>query len=94
MQIIGREAIDEASKAHADWKASLQIWVRVVSESQWRHFADVRQTFRNADLVGPYVVFNIAHNRARLIAVINYREQRVTVAEILTHAEYDREDFE
>ncbi|HEV2421194.1 MAG TPA: type II toxin-antitoxin system HigB family toxin [Candidatus Acidoferrales bacterium] len=85
--------MDEASKAHPDWKASLQIWIRVVSAAQWRHFPDIRQTLGNADLVGPYVIFNIAHNRARLVAVVNYADQRVTLVEILSHADYDREDY-
>lgn len=93
MQIAGREVIAEAEKEHPEWKASLQIWIRIVSEARWRHFADVRLTFKNADQVGRFTIFNIAQNRARLASVINYPAQRVLVTEILAHARYDRKDF-
>lgn len=94
VQIIGRDKIDEARKRHAEWRASLNTWIRIVTEAAWRHFADVRLTFKNADNVGIYVVFNIAQNRARMITIINYKDQRVLIVKIADHAAYDREDFE
>lgn len=93
MHIVGREVIDKAQKAHPEWKASLQVWIRIVSEAAWKHFADVRLTFKNADQVGRFTIFNIAQNKARLASIINYPEQRVLVTEILAHAQYDRKDF-
>ena len=57
------------------------------------HFAGVRQTLNSADRVGQYVIFNIAQNKARLISIINYRDQRVIVMKILEHARYDRENL-
>jgi mRNA interferase HigB len=94
VQIIGRDKIDDACTKHAEWRASLNTWIKIVSEAGWRHFADVRLTFKNADKVGIYVVFNIAQNRGRMIAIINYKDQRVSVLKIVDHAAYDREDFE
>ena len=45
--------------------------------------------YRNADLVGRRTVFNIAGNKYRLIARVNYFTQRVFVLYLLTHSEYD-----
>ena len=36
-------------------------------------------------------VFNIEHNRHRLIAAIHFNTQTVYVLRIMTHREYDRE---
>jgi mRNA interferase HigB len=44
-------------------------------------------------LVGRRTVFNIAGNKYRLIARVNYQTQRVFVLYILTHAEYDQRDW-
>ena len=36
-----------------------------------------------------FTVFNIGGNKTRLIAIMQYGEQRVTIYLVLTHAEYD-----
>ncbi|MBZ5564876.1 MAG: type II toxin-antitoxin system HigB family toxin [Acidobacteriia bacterium] len=48
----------------------------------------MRQVFARADWVKPYVVFNIAGNKYRLIAEINFRTQTLFIRNILTHQEY------
>jgi mRNA interferase HigB len=50
-------------------------------------------TFRTADVVGSQTIFNIGGNKYRLIALVNYRLGIVLVQHVLTHAEYDREDW-
>ena len=90
MQVIGRKKIDEAIRAHSEWKASLNSWYRITSGAAWKNFPDVRKTYKSADLVGSSIVFNIAHNRARLIALINYEMETVIIERIQPHADYDR----
>jgi mRNA interferase HigB len=51
---------------------------------------EMSQVYRNADLVGQRTVFNIAGNKYRLIARVNYQTQRVFVLCILSHAEYEK----
>ena len=94
MQIVNRQAIMEAYEKHPEWKASLTAWIKITEGASWRNFPEVRMTFNSADRVGKHIIFNIAHNRARLAAIINYADQRVTVAEVVRHAEYDRKDWE
>lgn len=38
-------------------------------------------------------VFNIAGNRFRLIAGINYETQTIFIKHVLTHAEYDKGEW-
>jgi Uncharacterized protein conserved in bacteria len=40
-----------------------------------------------------YTVFNICGNRFRLITKIEYRYQTIYIKRVLTHAEYDREEW-
>ena len=91
MRIIGREKIQQAIAKHRNWESSLSAWSTTVEEAAWRHFVDVRHTYKSADNVGDCVVFNIKHNDCRLIAFIGYKFQTIHVLHVLTHAEYAKE---
>lgn len=67
----------------------LRAWYQVVRATDWTCFADVRNTYRAADLVGNKVVFNIGGNKYRVIAVIDYAGRKLFIRFVLTHAEYD-----
>jgi mRNA interferase HigB len=90
MRIIKRGALVKFWREHPDAKASLESWYGVVRNGVWKTPAELKQVYPNADLVGRRTVFNIAGNKYRLIARMNYQSQRVFVLYILTHAEYDR----
>jgi mRNA interferase HigB len=90
MRIIKRGALVQFWQKHADAKASLESWYAVMREADWKTPADLKQVYPSADFVGRRTVFNIAGNKYRLIARVNYQTQRVFVLYILTHAEYDR----
>jgi mRNA interferase HigB len=93
MRIIKRGALVEFWQQHPDAKASLESWYAVVRKATWKTPAEMKAVYHNADLVGRRTVFNIAGNKYRLIARVNYQAQRVFVLHILTHAEYDRGDW-
>jgi len=93
MRIIKRDALVQFWERHPDAKASLESWYGVVRGATWQTPAEMKQIYHHADLVGRRTVFNIAGNKYRLIARLNYRSQRVFVLYILTHAEYDRGDW-
>lgn len=80
----------EASADHPEWAASLAVWHKVARAASWRHFTDVRQSWKDSDVVGTCVVFNIANNRCRLIAYIRYDYEKVFILHILSHADYDK----
>jgi mRNA interferase HigB len=49
--------------------------------------------FSSADGVKNLTVFNIGGNKYRLIALVDYKYQKVFVRAVMTHSEYDKEDW-
>jgi mRNA interferase HigB len=90
MRIIKRGALVHFWQRHPDSQPSLESWYAVVRQANWKSPAELKQVYRTADLVGRRTVFNIAGNKYRLIARVNYQTQRVFVLYLLTHAEYDK----
>ncbi len=71
-------------------RAPLDFWYRVTRRAGWASFPEVRAAFRSADLVAPYVVFDIGGNKFRLIAEIDFSRKVLFVRSILTHREYEK----
>ena len=90
MRVISKKAIRAFVKIHPDAIEPLNHWWRITQKATWSSLMDVRDDFGHADAVGKYTVFNVAGNKYRLIASINYRWQVVYIRRILTHAEYDK----
>jgi mRNA interferase HigB len=88
--IISPKKIRHAITEHAEWEASLLGWLKIAKQASWKHFPDVKQSWKLSDNVGTCVVFDIANNRARLIARIFYAVHRVYILHIISHAEYGR----
>ena len=94
MRIVSRKAIREATAKHSEWAASLNAWYKITKGADWKNFGDVRTSWKNSDVAGRFVVFDIGHNRCRLIATIKYRWRMVYIRRILSHAEYDEQDWQ
>lgn len=98
MHIISRRQLVEAGGGDADLANDLQSWYKIAKRAQWFNFVDVKQSFPSTDLVDGRVVFNIRHNRFRLVTIIHYSrraederiaEGRVFIRAVLTHRQYD-----
>jgi len=82
---------------YPDAANEIKAWVGIVEAVRWHNFAEVRSTFKDADNVSGYVIFDIRHNRYRLVTVIHYAktkkgkrtEGHVYIRSFLTHKEYD-----
>jgi mRNA interferase HigB len=92
MTIVGRDVLDAAGNTHRGQRLdkALAAWVKVAENASWRHFSDVRQSWRSADYVNGRVVFDIKGNRFRLVVKINYKIGVLAVEQVMTHAEYDQ----
>ena len=65
----------------------------MVSESEWRTFADMKTDFGTVDAVGnQHYVFNIRGNKYRLVVVVKFVMGFVYVRFVGTHKEYDNID--
>lgn len=78
---------------HPQSRTPLESWYRVVAEADWRNFAELRSTFSSADIVNERFIFNIAGNKYRLVAKIDFDRSVVRVQEIWTHAEYSKKRY-
>ncbi|MHB8540558.1 MAG: type II toxin-antitoxin system HigB family toxin [Candidatus Acidiferrales bacterium] len=94
MRIVSRKAIREATAEHSEWGASLNAWYKITHNADWKSLADVRNSWKNSDVVGRFVVFDISHNRCRLIATIKYKWRMVYIRHILGHAEYEEKEWQ
>jgi len=98
MRVIKVSKLKEFWQTHPDAEASLRTWVEQTKAAKWLNFVEVRKTFPSADLVvlssgRPVVVFNVAHNRFRLIAAVHFNMRIVYTLMILTHKQYDRDTW-
>jgi mRNA interferase HigB len=94
MRIVSRKAIRDATAQHSEWGASLNAWYKIAKNADWANFAEVRNSWRNSDVVGRFVVFDISNNRCRLIATIKNGWRIVYIRGILSHAEYDEKEWQ
>jgi mRNA interferase HigB len=97
MHVVTLKHLTEAAARYQDAAGEIGAWCEIVKTVRWTSHVDVREVFPDADAVGGYVVFNIRHNRYRLITVIHYAKQKngkltmghVYIRSFLTHREYN-----
>jgi mRNA interferase HigB len=98
VHIVTIKRLQQACEKYREAAREIGAWVKIVKAARWRNFEDLRANFPDADEVDGLVVFNIRHNRYRLIVAVHYAklmDRRLTlghvyVASFLTHKEYDR----
>ena len=93
MWVVSLKRLREFWAIHPLAEVPLRAWFTQTSASQWRSFSDLRGTFPSADTVGNCTVWNIGGNKYRLIARVFYTSHKVYVLRLMTHTEYDREDW-
>jgi mRNA interferase HigB len=94
MRIIALKALkDHWLRPHrSDSEQPLKAWYAIAKEADWANFAQIKEQFGSASAVGDRVVFNIAGNKYRLVAYVNYGFRTIYVRFVGTHAEYDEVD--
>jgi mRNA interferase HigB len=95
MTVYGAAVVAEFAKKHAASRKPLERFLRIADAAEWPHFPAVKETFASVDYAPSTgtLIFDIAGNRYRLVARIDFEEQMLYIQMVMTHAEYDREDF-
>jgi len=93
MRIISKRPLREFWLTHPEAKPALIEWFGKVSKLVANSFPNLRDTFSSADYVDGFTLFDIGGNRYRIAAVIHYDKQRMYIRAVMTHAEYDRNDW-
>ncbi len=90
MHIISRKALQQFWIQHPDSQPPLSRWYKIMEQSDFASFNELRRTFPLADKVGNLIVFNIGGNKYRLITSIHFNRSKVYIRHVLTHAEYNK----
>ena len=78
---------------HPDAQNALMGWYRKTRRAVWKNFADVRLTFGDASIYKQFVIFNIGGGKYRLITRIAYEKRKVYIRQVLTHKEYNLDEW-
>jgi mRNA interferase HigB len=90
VHVISRKALVSFWEKHPEGKAPLLRWFKIMSQTSFNRFDELRAAFPSADKVGDLIVFNVGGNEDRLIASIHFNRKKVYVRHVLTHGEYDK----
>ncbi|NJO17474.1 MAG: type II toxin-antitoxin system HigB family toxin [Thioploca sp.] len=93
MRVISKKPIREFWQCHPESKSALEEWFYKVSQLSINNFLELRNNFNTADYVDGYTVFDVGGNKYRIAAVVHYDKQRLYVRQVMTHAEYDRNNW-
>ncbi len=93
MHVITRKRLNDFANLHPDARTSLAHWYRSMKSVRFTSFIHLRQTFPSADQVGKLTVFNIGGNKARLVAAVHYNRGKIYIRAVLTHSEYDQNQW-
>lgn len=95
MRVISRKKLTVFCEDNPEFSAEgiLEEWYRTVLHTDWETFADVRKTYKSADPVDHFIVFNVGGHRLRVITVINFVASIVYIRNVLTHKDYDKDHW-
>ena len=96
VNVISKRGLNELSERQnvdSATREELENWFRATRAASWAQLSDVRTLFPSADQVGHVVIFNIRHNRYRLIVRAQFARQALYVKALMTHKEYDRMEW-
>lgn len=93
MRLIALSTLKTFWVRHPDAKQPLLAWHEEVKHADWQSPTDVKAYFGSASILQDgRVVFNIAGNKYRLVAWINYPYRVVYIRFIGSHRQYDQID--
>lgn len=90
MHIISVSALKSFWDEYPDAEGQLRAWHSEMKKAVYQNPNEVIKDYPMADTVkNNRVVFNICHNKYRLVALFRYKYKRVYIRFIGTHKEYD-----
>ncbi len=93
MVVISKAILRDFTNKHPDSTTAIQQWYEITSQADWKHFAEMKDSFNSADSVGnDRYVFNIRGNEYRIVALILFSIRTVFILFVGSHKEYDKID--
>ena len=94
MRIISKARLREFWDEHPQARGPLEKWYHVARQAFWKNFMEVRQCLGTVDAARvasghTVTIFDVGGNNYRLIAAIHYQRQTLYLLRVLTHSQYD-----
>lgn len=93
MHVVTQKRIWEAQAQHPEAATALDGWYRLIKANQFENFAQLKTLFSSVDKVEDHYVFDIGGHKLRLIAHILFNQKKIFIRKILTHKEYDKNQW-
>jgi mRNA interferase HigB len=93
VNVISQHGLRKLTTKHPGTESDALQWFRTATAADWSCLADVGTKFPTADQLGEVLVFNLGHNRYRLITTVFFAGREIYVKALMTHKEYDREEW-
>ena len=93
MHVISRKPFNDAVKLYPNDAAAIERTYKVLRTGKFNEPNNLRKIFPSLDnfrYKNKWRVIDIGGNNLRLIAFIEFRDNRMYVKHIVTHAEYDK----
>jgi mRNA interferase HigB len=91
MKISKKIAIDKFAAKHPEAAHRLYGWAKALEKISAQNLNELKQSISRVDYVPKgFTVFDVGGNLYRVVTVIDYSNQKVSVLSVFTHAEYDR----
>lgn len=93
MHIISRKPFKDATLLYPNQAEALDVTYKVLRTGNFTLPQDLRNVFPSLDnfkYKDKWWVFDIGGNHLRLLAFIDFKDQRLFVKHITTHAKYDK----
>ena len=93
MHIISKRPFNNAGRSHPNHRQALDNFYRVLRKSEFSSPDEMRRVFPSLDNFkhkDKWWVIDLAGNHLRVIAFIQFVQNRMYVKHIVTHAEYEK----
>lgn len=90
MTILGSDKLEGFKQKHPAARNALAKWESVVRAASWKNFVELKATFSTASYVDGRTIFNVGGNKYRVMTVVQYALELVSVTDVETHPDYSR----
>ncbi len=93
MHVISKRPFSEAAKAHPNQRQALEDIYRVLRKSEFGTPEEMRRVFPSLDnfrYKDRWWALDVGGNHLRIIAFIQFVQNRIYVKHIVPHSEYDK----
>jgi mRNA interferase HigB len=92
--VLGEAILARFAMKHSPARKPLQRFLEIARAADWPHLPALKRSFAAADYTpSGMLIFDIGGNKYRLIATVNFEKQILLIERVLTHEEYNREEF-